>query len=129
MLQEGDIIELCKGNEVYANLPVHFLYANMRGVFDRYARGAVTIDGTLDYLAGRYVVYKTCHDGGGAMSDIDPSLAASDGHHVFCERLDDQSIKVDFYQSGYFAVMLPDLQPVGKAVRRWVEPQVEELAK
>lgn len=119
MLQEGDIIELQEGHKVYATVPMHFLYYNKRGVFDQTAKGDVVIGGELAYLAGRYVVYKTSHDGGGTghgPNDVYPS-----GHHVFAERLDDPSVKVDFYQSGCFTAMLPDLKAVGKAVRKWAE--------
>ena len=118
MLQEGDIIELKEGHKVYATVPEHFLYSNRKGSFKPTKADAI-IGGELSYLAGRYVVYKTSYDGGGTghgPHDVFPS-----GHHVFCERLDDQSVKVDFYQSGSFTAMLPDLQPVAKAVRRWVE--------
>ena len=119
MLQEGDIIELHEGHKVYATVPMHFLYSNKRRVFDQTAKGAVVIGGELAYLAGRYVVYKTSHDGGG--TGHGPHDVYPDGHHVFAERLDDPSVKVDFYQSGSFTAMLPDLQAVGRAVRRWAE--------
>jgi len=119
MLKEGDIIELKKGDKVYADIPEHFLYANRRGLF-KLAHGEALIDGELSYLAGRYVVYKTTYDGGGMGHG--PHDTYPDGHHVYCERLDDPGVKVDFYQSGCFTCMLPDIQPVAKAVRRWVAP-------
>jgi hypothetical protein len=119
MLEEGDIIELKEGHYIYANIPEHFLFANRKGSFEL-ARGEVTISGEFMYLAGRYVVYKTTEDGGG--SGMGSHDQYPNGHHVFCERLDDRSVKVDFYQSGSFTAMLPDLQPVAKAVRRWVDP-------
>ena len=118
MLQEGDIIELQEGHKVYADVPEHFLYSNRKGSF-KPAHGEATIGGELAYLAGRYVVYKTELDGGGTgmgLHDVYPN-----GHHVYCERLDDQSVKVDFYQSGSFTAMIKHIEPVAKAVRRWVE--------
>ena len=119
MLKEGDIIELKEGMSVYCEVPEHFLYENRRGVFDKYAHGLITIEDHFDHLIGRYVVYKTAMDGGGTghgVHDVYPN-----GHHVFAERLDDPSVKVDFYQSGCFTAMLPELKPVAKAVRRWTE--------
>ena len=118
MLQEGDIIELQEGHKVYATVPEHFLYSNRKGSF-KPARGEAVIRGELMYLAGRYAVYKISHDGGG--TGHGPGDVYPDGHHVFAERLDDASVKVDFYQSGCFTAMLPDLQAVGKAVRKWAE--------
>lgn len=118
MLKEGDIIELLDGHKVYATVPEHFLYSNCKGSF-KPTKGDVVIHGELSYLAGRYAVYKTSYDGGGTghgPGDVYPS-----GHHVFAERLDDPSVKVDFYQSGSFTAMLPDLKAVGKAVRKWTE--------
>ena len=119
LLQEGDIIELKRGEKVYADIPVHFLYGNRRGSFGL-GHGEALIDGELDYLAGRYVVYKTTYDGGG--EGHGPNDTYPDGHHVYCERLSDPSVKVDFYQDGCFTCMLPNKKPVGKAVRRWVSP-------
>lgn len=120
MLQEGDIIELKEGDRVYATLPEYLLYSNRKESLTP-AWGEALIGGELAFLAGRYVVYKTCHNGGGVngtgRDDVYP-----DGHHVFCERLDDSAaVRVDFYQSGFFTAMLPDLKPVGKAARKWVE--------
>jgi hypothetical protein len=118
-LTEGDIIELCEGHRVYADVPEHFLYDNRKGSF-KLAHGMVTIGGETAYLAGRYVVYKTANDGGG--TGHGPHDVYPNGHHVFCERLDDQSVKCDFYQSGCFTAMVADIAPIGRAVRRWVEP-------
>lgn len=118
MLSEGDIIELMIGHKVYANVPEYFLYANRKGSF-KLSRGEATIGGEFSYLAGRYVVYKTTSDGGGTghgQNDV-----YQDGHHVFCEKLDDRSVKVDFYQSGCFSAMIKNIEPVGKASRSWVE--------
>ena len=123
MLEEGDIIELKKGMRVYAEVPKHFLYDNARGVFHQTGRGEIDIGGALDYFAGRYVVYKTAMDGGGTghgVGDVYP-----DGHHVYAQKLDNPSVRVDFYQSGAFTAMLPGLKAIGKAVRTWSETQQE----
>lgn len=118
MLQEGDIIELQEGHRICATVPEHFVYRNRVGSFQM-VRDAVMIGGELAYLAGRYVVYKTHYGGGGTAHG--PHDVYPDGHHVFAERLDDPNVKVDFYQSGCFTAMLPDLRAVGRAVRKWVE--------
>lgn len=117
MLKEGDIIELKEGHDVYAEVPMHFLYINKRGVFDETAMGHIRIGGELNYFAGRYVVYKTATDGGGlghGAGDFYPN-----GHHVFCEKLDNPKLRVNFYQTGSFTAMIPYIDPVGVAVRSW----------
>lgn len=81
-LTEGDIIEIKEGHEVYAHVPMHFLYSNKKGSF-KTDRGHVKIAGELSYLAGKYVVYKTSIDGGG--TGHGPHDVYPDGHHVFCE--------------------------------------------
>lgn len=118
MLQEGDIIELKEGHKIYAEVPEHFVFSNRKGSF-QLTYHDVEIGGDFSYLAGRYVVYKTAYDGGGTghgQYDTYP-----DGHHVFCERLDDRSVKVDFYQSGCFTAMIREITPVGHATRKWVD--------
>lgn len=118
MLAEGDIVEIKEGCKVYALVPQHFLYANKKGDFSL-AKGEAVVGKELAYLAGRYVVYKTAMEGGG--TGMGPHDVYPDGHHVYCEKLDDPSQKIDFYQSGSFTAMLPDLKPVGRAERRWVD--------
>lgn len=120
LLQEGDIIELVNGMKVYAKVPKHFLYSNRKGDFTL-DRGEVTLGGELSYLIGRYVVYKTSHDGGGTghgSGDVYPS-----GHHVFCEKIDgDTRYRVDFYQTGCFTCMIPPtaISAIGKATLKYV---------
>jgi hypothetical protein len=70
----------------------------------------MTVQGEFKHLAGTYVVYKT--------TDV-----YSDGHHVWCEKLNDPETKVDFYQSGDFTAKMPDIKPVGKAERSWRAPK------
>ena len=119
LLQEGDVIELERGHDVYADVPEHFVYANRKGVFDKLTHHEVNIGGDFAHLAGRYVVYKISRDGGGTgmgSHDVYP-----DGHHVFCERLSD-GVRVDFYQTGAFTAMIENIEPVGKAERsKWQE--------
>jgi hypothetical protein len=106
-LKEGDVIDLRTGHKVYADLPKHFVYSNCKGDFSL-THSDVVIAGEFDHLAGRYVVYKTAQD-------VYPS-----GHHVWCEKVDDAAVKVDFYQSGCFTAMIEEIEPTGRAERRWV---------
>lgn len=115
-LQEGDVIELFDGHRVYADVPEHFIYANRKGRFSL-AHGLITIGGEFSYFAGRYVVTKTTMDGGG--TGHGPHDVYPNGHHVFCENVDDRSRKVDFYQSGSFTAMIQEIKPVGRATLRW----------
>ena len=114
LLQEGDIIDIVEGHTVYADIPEHFAYGNRKGSF-ALTHHEAKIKGELAYLAGTYIVHKTVHEGGiqGASSgDYYPG-----GHHVFAERQD--GMKVDFYQTGHFTAMIPDITPTGRAVRSW----------
>ncbi len=116
-LQEGDVIDISEGHEVYAVVPEHFLFDNKKGSW-KMKRGGVRIKGELSYLAGRYVVYKTVMDGGGTAHG--PGDYYPDGWHVFCEKVDDPDTNIDFYQSGAFTAMITDIKPVGKAKKKWV---------
>jgi hypothetical protein len=122
MLKEGDVIEIEDGHVIYANVPVHFLYENKKGVFIS-GHGVVNVGGELSYLAGKYIVVKTTMDGGGSGHGFNDSYP--DGHHVFCKKVDDK-IEIDFYQSGCFSAMIKDIEPIGKAKLTWA---VEEDAK
>ena len=111
MLQVDDIIVLKEGMTVYADIPEHFVYSNRRGSFES-TRHEVTIGGQFDYLAGKYIVTKTLKEGGG--TGHGPHDIFPDGHHVFCEKIIDKKIKVDFYQSGCFTAMIKDITPIEK---------------
>ena len=116
LLQEGDIIEVVTGDCVQADIPEHFAYGYRKGSFTL-THAETRVGGEQDYLAGRYVVYKTCMDGGGhgPYPGVSP-----DGHHVLCERLTDRA-KVDFWQSGCCHPQMPDKKASGHAVRQWME--------
>jgi hypothetical protein len=86
----------------------------------------VTIGGELSYLLGEYVVYKTCYDGGG--TGMGPHDVFPDGHHVFCESLEDRSVRVDFYQTGCFTAMIEEIEPTGHAERQWTRPSAEAIS-
>lgn len=116
MLKEGDVIELKKGHQVYADVPEHFLYSNKRGVWDL-THGHIVIDEIFSYFAGKYVVFKTSTDGGG--TGHGPGDVYPDGHHVFCRKVEG-GIPVDFYQSGSFTAMIEDIKPIGKATLSYI---------
>ena len=124
MLNAGDIIELGKEHTVYADVPKHFVYDNRRGCFALTHACVSLADDNFDYLTGKYVVYRTVHDGGGAGGYGRPNNSADDiyfdGHHVFCEKVNDPGVKVDFYQTGSFTALIEEIEPVGQATRRWV---------
>lgn len=111
-LAEGDVICLEPGHRVYADVPEHFVYSNRRGSFDL-THHDVTLGGDFDYLCGEYVVYKTATNGGG--TGHGPHDIYLDGHHVYCEKVDDPAVRVDFYQSGAFTAMIRDIQPIRRA--------------
>jgi len=133
LLREGDIIELRPGHRVYMRLPAHFIYANRVGVFDKLAKTEVTIgapQGGMDtaWVAGRYVVTATAMKGGGTAHG--PHDVYPDGHHVKAERMDeDDRTVVEFYQTGCFTAMIPDIEPVGRAKATWHEAPTEETPR
>lgn len=102
---------------VYAEVPKHFLYSNTRGDFT-IGRGEICVDGSLEYFAGEYVVTKTSFGGGGSTGY--PGGNYPDGHRVYCESTTKPARKIDFYQSGCFTCMLPDIKPIGRAELKWV---------
>ena len=117
MLEEGDVIELVAGMEVYADIPEHFVFANKRGSYNL-THYNIVLGGDFDYLIGKYVVIKTVSDGG----CDEPGNYYPSGHHVYCAKLDDRSVKVDFYQSGCFTATIKDINPICKAKLEWVLP-------
>lgn len=57
---------------------------------------------------------RTALDGGGFAQARDEY---PNGHHVYCISVDEHYVpdgkhKVDFYQSGCFTVMMPDIKPI-----------------
>jgi hypothetical protein len=116
LLQAGDVIKLEQGHTVYADIPEHFAFNNRKGVFDKFAHTQARIGGELEFLAGLYIVTHTSMNGGG--TGMGPGDVYPDGHHVYCERTSDRR-KVDFYQTGAFTAMIPEIEPVGKAELTW----------
>jgi hypothetical protein len=133
LLQEGDIVLLETGHEVYATIPKHFAYANCVGDFDlcreKITIGKTEVNNGLDtrFMTGKWIVYKTTPDGGG--TGHGPGDVYPDGHHVFCIRAEQNPInykmKIDFYQTGSFTAMIEEgkIKIVGKAKATW---EIEE---
>lgn len=118
LLREGDIIELDDTHWVYTQVPQHFLYSNRRGNWTL-AKGEIQLTGQFEYLQGRYVVTKTRMAGGGTghgAFDVCP-----DGHEVTCVKVSGEQ-EVSFYQTGAFTCMIRDIEPVGRAELKWVDP-------
>jgi len=64
---------------------------------------------------GKYLVTKSISDGGSTamFKDVYP-----DGHHVFCKAMngdsyDENGTEVNFYQTGCFTAMIPNITPIG----------------
>jgi len=66
-------------------------------------------------ISGLFVVVKTSMSGGGMNFDG----PYPNGHRVYCEKINDKDIKVDFYQSGCFIVMIEDIEPIGRIELRY----------
>jgi hypothetical protein len=115
-LAEGDVIMISPRHTVYALVPKHFVYANKRGCWELTKHNVTVMDEFL-YLSGEYIVTKAVMDGGGTGNG--PGDIYPDGWHVFCQKEDDPSIKIDFYQSGCFTAMIEDIKPIGRAVANW----------
>lgn len=125
LLKEGDVIRLKKGHRVYTQLPKHFLYDNTKGDWEL-ARGEVTVgeprgDLLTGFFEGDYIVVKTTKDGGG--TGHGPHDVYPDGHHVWCEKIMPErnhgTIKIEFFQSGSFTCMIPEIEPIGHAQCTW----------
>jgi hypothetical protein len=116
LLEEGDAFELKRGHTVYTSLPEHLACDNRAGVWDKMAVATLDIgdrDGVLntDYLKGEYVVVKTSDDSSGAAHGVHD--AHSCGHHVWARKSDNPLINVDFYQTGDFTAVNPDIVATG----------------
>ena len=60
--------------------------------------------------AGEYTVIFSISDGGGHCQDGD----YPNGWHVFCQKVDDPSVEVDFYQTGCFTAMIENIKPINR---------------
>lgn len=63
---------------------------------------------------GEYMVdYVSC-DGGGIQGTPSGYETYPNGWHVFCTKKDNPSIQVDFYQTGCFTAVIPDITPINQ---------------
>ena len=149
LLQEGDVFALKPGMKVYAYIPECFVYANSRnsskitktdlevGVVLKNSGGSLKIGDykpkkklTFDTstLAGNYVVIHTNFGGGGTgmgLHDVFP-----DGWHVTARRLHSDGLasgrynpegqQVEFYQTGCFTAMNPNVKVIGKMKKTYL---------
>lgn len=60
--------------------------------------------------AGEYEVHFAVYNGGSSTYDG----GYSNGWHVFCHKVANPSMEVDFYQTGCFTAMIPDITPINK---------------
>ena len=133
LLQEGDIITLKEGMEVYANIPHKNVYFN-RPFSTELTRDKITIGeprysgaentGAFDArpFAGDYTVVRAELNGGG--TGHGPHDIYPDGHHVYCEKLAHPQIEVDFFQTGCFTAMIKDIEP---RKRNFIGKQITKL--
>lgn len=66
--------------------------------------------------AGEYEVYHTASNGGGTGGGgfCYDSVPYPDGWHVYCHKVEDPSVMVDFYQTGHFTAMIENIEPINK---------------
>jgi len=116
LLQEGDVILIRKGMEVYTEIPQVLVYPlDEQDDPWKLVQEFVKVERHLSFLVGRYIVVKTTMDGGSNQSlDYYP-----DGHHVHCVKVDNANIKISFYQTGCFNGIIKDIKPIGKAKLTW----------
>lgn len=58
---------------------------------------------------GKYRVYATAYEGGGRAGP-NKGDTYPNGYHVFCQKIDDPSISVHYYQTGAFTAMITDIE-------------------
>lgn len=104
LLEEGDVFDLTAHHKVYVDIQVK--YENRRS--PEIAHSLVHVKDHLEFV-GEFVVYKTVYEG----------RVPYRGYHVFAERLTD-GLKIDFYQSGGYTAVIPNVKVVRKMVRKWV---------
>lgn len=123
LLQAGDIIELRKGHNVYAEIPQHFIYRNQIGNFKKLERSRITIGEdkggmNTDFMVGIWIVVKAGRENSG-------DKYCQNSYHVYCQR--DSKLKnnfkmeIDFYQIGNYTAMIKEneVNVVGKAEATW----------
>lgn len=121
LLKVGDVIQLKIGHDIYTDVPEHFINSNKRGSF-KMTRAGIKIGSETAYFVGRYVVVKIKRDGGG--TGHGPGDVYPDGHHVFCEAMDNPDLPIiDFYQTGCFTCMITDIEPIATAEQKVIKKE------
>lgn len=64
--------------------------------------------------AGEYMVKYVSFGGGGLQGTPSGYEIYPNGWHVFCAKVDDPSIRVNFYQTGDFTAVIPDICPINQ---------------
>ena len=64
--------------------------------------------------AGEYMVEYVSFGGGGLQGTPSGYETYAHGWRVFCVKLDNPSIRVNFYQTGSFTATIPDICPINQ---------------
>ena len=127
-LEEGDVIEIKDGHEIYAVVPEHFLYESKKGCF-KLVCGSVTVGGELSYLGGIYVVQRVSEDGEGpssyGLAYGKKAIDNESGRRVYCVN-ESSGREISFFQTGKFRPVIKDIEPIGKARLKWCLPDGHE---
>jgi len=114
-LQVGNIVNIGPPMDVYSEVPSHFLYHNRVGDWSL-SKGHIKVS-DFPHMIGKYVVVEAKLHGGG--TGHGPHDIYPDGWHVVLEKMDNDWVKVDFYQSGSFTCVHRDVEVVGNAKMTW----------
>lgn len=101
-LKQGDVIEIIPGHNINIT--------NTHSII-------TVFEHNVEFI-GKYVVTHTTFDGGGTGHGRHDTYP--DGHHVWCQKLDDPDMKIDFYQSGSFISMIESIDVIGTARQEWI---------
>lgn len=106
-----DVPSLCKiiseiHDKIKSTIPVTY------GDVEKFVEG-LNLDMAEDtfdssVFEGEYEVYCAVYDGGSPTHDG----GYPNGWHVFCQKKDNPEIEVDFYQTGCFTAMIPEIKPL-----------------
>lgn len=117
LLEEGDVINLTEEHRVYGMVPEREVFDNCKKS-KKMTHYEAPIK-KFKNLVGEYFVYKTAYEGGG--TGHGPYDVYPDGHHVYCRKVENKSVEVDFYQTGSFTCMIEKgtIKPIGKMKCSW----------
>jgi hypothetical protein len=122
LLQEGDVVNMIAGLQVYAEVPQKYCYSNSKS--NQLCETEIQLGIAKNFFRtnkfiGAYVVVKTRMTGGGTAHG--PHDIYPDGHKVYLKKLkngkwDEKGLEISFYQSGSFTCVIePEkIKPVRK---------------